>query len=191
MEYARKLAADSTSEVYVVAPEGEPVRATRRVSIDVAVMLPFNSPAVRQEATDRDVFSGLDSEHVAPTQDKSPMMRRKIQTLPLSHQPWFRSGLSRSQVDETLHDAAPGTFLVRDSSQPGSYALSVKEAGPHIAHLLIVPVTVSAVTRYKLGEAGERLFDTVPDLIRHFVEHPYAPNRKLVSMDGARDGSAS
>eukprot|EP00049_Salpingoeca_infusionum_P025542 m.20047 g.20047 ORF g.20047 m.20047 type:complete len:1062 (+) comp8108_c0_seq3:151-3336(+) len=83
-------------------------------------------------------------------------------------QPWFRSNFTRAQVEQALGDAEPGTFLVRYSSKPGHFALSIKDE-KRITNLLIVPVEVDGETHYKLGKSGHSAFATVTEMVEFLL----------------------
>jgi len=85
----------------------------------------------------------------------------------MKDEPWFKSNFTRAQVDEALGDAPSGTFLVRPSSKPHHYALSIRQE-KRISNLLIVPVQDGAETLYKLGNTGKHLYDVA----RHGVGMP-------------------
>lgn len=79
------------------------------------------------------------------------------------------------QVIETLQDCPSGTFIVRDSSRAGHYALSVVGADHKTVHMLIVPIPAGSnggVPGYKLGEKGTDVYQTVYELVNHFIENP-------------------
>lgn len=132
--------------------------------------------------------------HTKPTSEQRHKLRRDAsRTRPTEKQPWFRTGFSRQQVIETLQDCPAGTFIVRDSSRPGHYALSVVGTDHRTVHMLIVPVRHSdgGATGYKLGERGKRVFSTVYELVHHFIENPQqqsapAPTEVLV-LQGTND----
>eukprot|EP00051_Salpingoeca_urceolata_P017746 m.244458 g.244458 ORF g.244458 m.244458 type:complete len:1041 (-) comp19037_c0_seq4:34-3156(-) len=104
------------------------------------------------------------------TKPITPRLTRKQQ--PLELQPYYRSGLSREQIEQTLHDTPTGTFLVRPSSVPGHFALTMNEGEGKIVSLLIVPVHSDDKTRYKLGQTGQQVFETIPQLVAFFEENP-------------------
>lgn len=76
---------------------------------------------------------------------------------------WFRGSYSRQQAKEDLFTAPPGSFLVRISSQPGHYAISVKMTQTHMESVLILPSWDSrqeadGETLYRLGSNSNTLF---------------------------------
>jgi hypothetical protein len=95
-------------------------------------------------------------------------MHKHFHTLSLSHTH------THAKVDETLHDAPMGSFIVRSSSRPEHFALSVVQSRGNIAHLLIIPSTKAGHTQYRLGEHGPEVFDSVEELVQYFVRHPYS-----------------
>ena len=95
---------------------------------------------------------------------QQPAARRR----PVTEEPWFRSNFSRAQINEALCDAPDGTFLVRPSSRPGHFALSLKHGRVRggIVNFLIVPVNEGGGSvRYKMGQSGTKLFDSLIELI--------------------------
>lgn len=105
----------------------------------------------------------------------SPEIRRKLSVKPLKLQTWFRTGQSRMQVDELLHSAPEGMFIVRESTQTGCYALSVVHSGA-VVHMLIIPVIKNTTPMFKLGSDGDLFFPTVAALVEYYTTHPYAHN---------------
>ncbi|EGD76708.1 tyrosine phosphatase [Salpingoeca rosetta] len=78
---------------------------------------------------------------------------------------WFRSNFTRAQVDELLQDAPKGQFLVRNSSKPNHYALSL-QTGTKIVNMLIAPQQqADGSIKYKLGKSQPTLFDTLDELV--------------------------
>lgn len=157
-DLSKKLRRDNSWKVHSVK-DGRPVYA-----------LASNAQPLRVQPTDKVVFSTtIQQAEMRP----SPEVRRKLHTRPLEKQPWFRTGFSRQQVEETLQDAAAGTFLVRASSRPDHYALSVQQDGERI-NMLIVPVAGDNGIKYKLGENSKsQLFDTVIELVHYLMKTPY------------------
>lgn len=102
----------------------------------------------------------------------SPEMRRKLSLKPLEKQAWFRKKFSRQQVIEVLEDALPGTFLVRESSQVGLYAISIQQGG-HISNVLCIPEMRKGQTMYKFGDKGDVLFHTIAEMVEYFKKNPY------------------
>jgi hypothetical protein len=73
-----------------------------------------------------------------PTNAASP--RPSSQPAKVENQPWFFGVFSRQQAEELLSKNGVNCFLVRNSSQPGSFACSVYNATTgQYAHELIVP----------------------------------------------------
>eukprot|EP00045_Choanoeca_perplexa_P011670 m.124665 g.124665 ORF g.124665 m.124665 type:complete len:1025 (-) comp15716_c0_seq1:30-3104(-) len=83
---------------------------------------------------------------------------------------WYRSNYTRSQVEELLADAAAGTFIVRKSSKPGHFALSLQTGvQKKIANLLIIPLKTPHGLMYKLGASGKEAFGTIAELVKHYL----------------------
>ena len=97
---------------------------------------------------------------------------------PLQKQSWFRSKFSRDQVNELLGGAPVGTFICRESSQKGMYAISVQQ-GDHISNVLCMPEqgrdprSGVVMQMFKFGDRGDMLFPTIPLMIEHFMVNPY------------------
>jgi len=93
------------------------------------------------------------------------LLERLIRT----HSIWLLTNLERSAVNRLLHNKEPGHFIVRNSSKPGTMALSVrlpKGKGPYIEHYLI-----ENLGNRKLHlEGSERYFSVVPMLISHYCQ---------------------
>ena len=83
-----------------------------------------------------------------------------------SHPIWFLPGIQRAGAFHLLQGKEEGCFVVRQSSQPDTMALSVRlppDKGPYIEHYLIQS------SGGHLGlETSENRFDNMPDLIAHY-----------------------
>lgn len=75
---------------------------------------------------------------------------------------WFYGDLDQATTDALLVKQKPGTFLVRNSSQPGNYAVSVVREDGQIAKALIR----RQVEGFQLSDPGARLFPTLTALIQ-------------------------
>lgn len=107
-------------------------------------------------------------------------VQQQLQAKPLAQQPWFKSGFSRSQAEELLQDGYQGMFIVRESSQPGLFSVSVQagnETFDHpskITNMLCLPAQeANGETKFKLGDFGEAYFSTIPELIAYYQKKPY------------------
>ncbi|RZC41803.1 sprint, partial [Asbolus verrucosus] len=84
-----------------------------------------------------------------------------------SHPIWFLPGIQRAGAFHLLQGKEEGCFVVRQSSQPDTMALSVRlplEKGPYIEHYLIQS------SEGRLGlETSENRFDSMPELIAHYA----------------------
>ncbi|KAJ1519992.1 hypothetical protein ONE63_004224 [Megalurothrips usitatus] len=77
---------------------------------------------------------------------------------------WYKPNISREEAIALLRDAAPGTFVVRDSNSfPGAFGLALKVAVP--------PATVAQKAAFFSGDASE--------LVRHFLVEPTSRGVKL------------
>lgn len=84
-----------------------------------------------------------------------------------SHQIWFLPGIQRAGAFHLLQGKEEGCFVVRQSSQPHTMALSVRlppDKGPYIEHYLIQ----SEGKRVGL-ETSENRFDNMNALIAHYA----------------------
>ncbi|KAI4463063.1 rab gdp/gtp exchange factor [Holotrichia oblita] len=89
-----------------------------------------------------------------------------LERLIRSHPIWFLPGIQRAGAFHLLQGKEEGCFVVRQSSQPDTMALSVRlppDKGPYIEHYLIQ----SSSGRLGL-ETSENRFDDIPGLIAHY-----------------------
>lgn len=90
-----------------------------------------------------------------------------VERLIRSHPIWFLPGIQRAGAFHLLQGKEEGCFVVRQSSQPDTMALSVRlppDKGPYIEHYLIQS------TGGRLGlETSENRFDNMPALIAHYA----------------------
>ncbi|CAK9827769.1 Protein sprint [Anthophora retusa] len=91
-----------------------------------------------------------------------------IERLIRSHPIWFLPGIQRAGAFHLLQGKEEGNFVVRQSSQSDTMALSVRlppGKGPYIEHYLI------QANRGKLSlETSENRFDNIPSLIAHYSQ---------------------
>ncbi|XP_031341576.1 protein sprint isoform X3 [Photinus pyralis] len=90
-----------------------------------------------------------------------------VERLIRSHPIWFLPGIQRAGAFHLLQGKEEGCFVVRQSSQPDTMALSVRlppDKGPYIEHYLIQ----SSGGRLGL-ETSENRFDNMPALIAHYA----------------------
>ncbi|XP_063927550.1 protein sprint isoform X4 [Zophobas morio] len=84
-----------------------------------------------------------------------------------SHPIWFLPGIQRAGAFHLLQGKEEGCFVVRQSSQSDTMALSVRlplDKGPYIEHYLIQS------TEGQLGlETSENRFGSMPELIAHYA----------------------
>nr|XP_022912808.1 protein sprint isoform X2 [Onthophagus taurus] len=90
-----------------------------------------------------------------------------VERLIRSHPIWFLPGIQRAGAFHLLQGKEEGCFVVRQSSQADTMALSVRlppDKGPYIEHYLIQS------SSGKLGlETSENRFDNMPALIAHYA----------------------
>ncbi|XP_076659341.1 src homology 2 domain-containing protein sprint isoform X2 [Halictus rubicundus] len=91
-----------------------------------------------------------------------------IERLIRSHPIWFLPGIQRAGAFHLLQGKEEGNFVVRQSSQSDTMALSVRlppGKGPYIEHYLI------QANMGKLSlETSENRFDNIPSLIAHYSQ---------------------
>ncbi|XP_036141609.1 protein sprint isoform X3 [Monomorium pharaonis] len=91
-----------------------------------------------------------------------------IERLIRSHPVWFLPGIQRAGAFHLLQGKEEGNFVVRQSSQNDTMALSVRlpaGKGPYIEHYLI------QANNSKLSlETSENRFDNIPSLIAHYSQ---------------------
>jgi len=103
----------------------------------------------------------------------------------LTDQPWYRRKYTREQVAETLRNRTEGMFIVRPSTKPGHFSMSVLGAKGMLHNYLIIPVQKDDdTTGYKFGPAAEKIYANVVELVEN-----EASLRKLDLM--TNDGSTS
>jgi hypothetical protein len=199
---AREVATRTASGVFTTIPAGSPlleahrqdpqwkhVQATETHHIFTLDVSSRDTMPRQQSEASVAAFEAREDEEAVLS--PSPELRRKMMSLPLEQQPWFRTGLSRQQVDELLHDAPEGMFVVRESTQASCYALSVVHSGA-IAHMLIVPHINGTIRTYQLGRLGDEQFPSVAELVRYYQTNNYARNDvtgkgfRLMNVDMSR-----
>ncbi|XP_045512355.1 protein sprint isoform X5 [Pieris brassicae] len=106
--------------------------------------------------------SGSDSEEQPPCD--IGLLERLIRTHPV----WFLPGIQRAGAFHLLQGKEEGNFVVRQSSQPDTMAISVRlpaDKGPYIEHYLIQ----ASAGRIGLETSANR-FDNIPELIAHYSQ---------------------
>ncbi|MDP2435104.1 MAG: SH2 domain-containing protein, partial [archaeon] len=81
---------------------------------------------------------------------------------------WFHGFISGPKATKDLIDKEPGTFMVRFSSQPGSFAVSRVSRSKQITHVRVLHERGS----YWL-EGSQATFDTLPGVIKASSEKLY------------------
>ncbi|XP_053608353.1 protein sprint isoform X7 [Plodia interpunctella] len=92
------------------------------------------------------------------------ILERLIRTHPV----WFLPGIQRAGAFHLLQGKEEGNFVVRQSSQPDTMAISVRlpaDKGPYIEHYLI------QASDGRIGlETSHNRFDNIPELIAHYSQ---------------------
>eukprot|EP00040_Diaphanoeca_grandis_P037152 m.240647 g.240647 ORF g.240647 m.240647 type:complete len:909 (-) comp33766_c0_seq1:82-2808(-) len=156
----------------------------------IATFTLADKPAgLRMSESDKSIIDDDKNEKVdpPPTPKSAVEARRKeLENRPLHKQPWFRGDFSRAQAEEILEDGHTGMFIVRASSQPGLYSISVQIGMDNgtpskITNMLCLPcdatgvqVDANVASCFKLGDFGEDFKPTIPKLVYHYMSNPYA-----------------
>ncbi|CAK1543050.1 unnamed protein product [Leptosia nina] len=106
--------------------------------------------------------SGSDSDEQPPCD--IGLLERLIRTHPV----WFLPGIQRAGAFHLLQGKEEGNFVVRQSSQADTMAISVRlpaDKGPYIEHYLI------QASGGRIGlETSTNRFDNIPELIAHYSQ---------------------
>ena len=65
-------------------------------------------------------------------------MKKKLQIINLLKNPWFHGNIDADRAEEVIMNAKRGTFLVRFSSDPGSYTITSKSKSKKLKHFRIL-----------------------------------------------------
>ena len=91
----------------------------------------------------------------------------------LTEQPWYFVG-GRTQAVERVANKPLGFFVVRPSSKPGCWALTVQEGTSALNGDVVSVLIAYEYGLYTLGqEDGAMQFSSIVDMIRFFVSNPY------------------
>jgi len=83
---------------------------------------------------------------------------------------WYKPNFKRIHAEEALKGTPVGSFLVRKSSEQGSYALSVHTKELGLTHLLIKPVM--GLWKLQGDTTATKEFSSVPSLIDFYKDQP-------------------
>ncbi|XP_065176154.1 protein sprint-like isoform X1 [Sycon ciliatum] len=91
-----------------------------------------------------------------------------VERLHASSELWFYPTLSRADALRMLEHKEVGVFMVRNSSKPGNYALSMRQEdpNPYIQHYLIQQKRSGLQV-----QGAEHYFDSLEDLIAHYCDY--------------------
>ncbi|XP_030630811.1 tyrosine-protein kinase Tec [Chanos chanos] len=81
---------------------------------------------------------------------------------------WYCKNINRTEAETLLRrEAKEGGFIVRDSSQPGNYTVSVytKTLSPNVGNVRHYQIKQTASGQFFLSE--KHLFDSIPEVIRY------------------------
>ncbi|XP_059480304.1 protein sprint [Neocloeon triangulifer] len=92
-----------------------------------------------------------------------------VERLIRSHPVWFLAGLQRAGAVHLLQGKEEGNFVVRQSSQADTMAISVRlpaGKGPYIEHYLVQATSTGQLAL----ESSENKFDDIPTLVAHYAQ---------------------
>ncbi|XP_065347669.1 protein sprint isoform X3 [Cloeon dipterum] len=92
-----------------------------------------------------------------------------VERLIRSHPVWFLAGLQRAGAVHLLQGKEEGNFVVRQSSQADTMAISVRlpaGKGPYIEHYLVQATSTGQLAL----ESSENKFDDIPSLVAHYAQ---------------------
>mmetsp|Transcript_27038 Transcript_27038/g.81045 ORF Transcript_27038/g.81045 Transcript_27038/m.81045 type:complete len:502 (-) Transcript_27038:86-1591(-) len=159
-------------------------RRSRRASGETVLTYNPNSPSLRQTAEDlkqeaeaelnraRDSIAAEAAQHdiAAAGAGADAKQVEFDENVSLEKQMWFRKRLTRQQVAETLEEQPVGTFLVRPSSKPGLFTLSVVTGPAKLTSFLITPMEGDGgKVCYVLGAKGKG--PTYPSVVELIANH--------------------
>ncbi|XP_050668792.1 protein sprint isoform X6 [Leptidea sinapis] len=105
---------------------------------------------------------------VSDSEEQPPCDIGILERLIRTHPVWFLPGIQRAGAFHLLQGKEEGNFVVRQSSQPDTMAISVRlpaEKGPYIEHYLI------QASGGQIGlETSHNRFDNIPELIAHYSQ---------------------
>ncbi|PSN53428.1 hypothetical protein C0J52_05143 [Blattella germanica] len=116
--------------------------------------------------TQPDHDSSLSSSAASSEGGGAPCNISLLERLIRSHPVWFLPGIQRAGAFHLLQGKEEGNFVVRQSSQPDTMAISVRlpaGKGPYIEHYLI-----QAVDGQLSLESSDNRFNNIPSLIAHY-----------------------
>ncbi|XP_067011563.2 protein sprint [Anabrus simplex] len=121
------------------------------------------------DSLDQDQDSSLSSSAGSSSDvGDSPCDIGLVERLIRSHPVWFLPGIQRAGAFHLLQGKEEGNFVVRQSSQPDTMAISVRlpaGKGPYIEHYLI-----QASDGQLSLESSDNRFDNIPSLIAHYSQ---------------------
>ncbi|XP_063229245.1 protein sprint isoform X2 [Bacillus rossius redtenbacheri] len=112
--------------------------------------------------------SGTSSDADESADGDAPCDIGLVERLIRTHPVWFLPGIQRAGAFHLLQGKEEGNFVVRQSSQPDTMAISVRlpaGKGPYIEHYLI-----QAVDGQLSLESSDNRFDNIPQLIAHYSQ---------------------
>jgi hypothetical protein len=182
VDYSRKYRQQNRPSVIVSVDDYKMARnkSWRRTTLKgqpVYALADDDAARMHKDSHDKSTVEFLEAEQPASS-SSSPDVRRRLMQAPLESQPWFRTGMSRQQVDEILVGAPEGTFVVRESSRRTAnapYALSVVHSGA-VVHLSVFESAEKRGKQYTISREGGDKFPTIQELVLYFTTSPYAIN---------------
>ncbi|XP_073980970.1 src homology 2 domain-containing protein sprint isoform X4 [Rhodnius prolixus] len=154
-----------------------PVQDTRRISSHFTIIdlqPAATSPSVDQvDAECGNRVSGDESSRESSTEsgceEETPCDIGLMERLIRSHPVWFLPGIQRAGAFHLLQGKEEGNFVVRQSSQTSTMAISVRlpaGKGPYIEHYLIQAGPDGQLSL----ESSDNKFPSIPGLIAHYAQ---------------------
>ena len=104
-------------------------------------------------------------------------VQQQLQAKPLAQQPWFKSGFTRMQAEELLQDGYQGMFIVRESSQPGLFSVSVQAGNETFDHpSKITNMLCLPVSSWKAPDTTNTNTDSSKAFTKQSSRHNHTPN---------------
>jgi len=94
---------------------------------------------------------------------------------------WFEGDYSGNEAVEALTGQAPGTFMVRFSSQPGCYAISFVTVDGSVTHSLVEHEGVYGNGYRIVNEGQPMVFSTLREVVQYYGEALKYPLKEITN----------
>lgn len=87
---------------------------------------------------------------------------------------WYHGQITKDDAISLLQNRQPGSFLVRDSSQQGCFAISLKHSAGNVAHILACPCDAngqhvsSNAVGYIFGKSDTNVYQSIPHIVTYY-----------------------